>query len=298
MIARATRLTVTSLVQECQGRPHSSLRSHQHVRCSPRTHRQTLPTWCLIAFDTVKPWTRQANGIQDISRSSEMKSERGEKCQEIVLDPSGTVVIVHTATTEPFAPWGQQQEQEDNDGESKKEGTEGERGKLTARCSSDILRLVSPMLRKSLEGRWAESGPDSEGIRHVQLKEFDSVALQYVLNILHHRADLNPERLTVEKLAKMAVIVEYLGCHQAFVPTSRAWAAGYKGLPDTGFGRAVVLWLLVSTVFTMKPIFDSAASRAIEAGTGPLDTVGLPIAERVVSECICVSVYTDNEYGD
>jgi hypothetical protein len=158
------------------------------------------------------------------------------------------------------------------------------------------------MLRKSLEGRWIESGPHREGIRHVQLKEFDSVALQYVLNILHHRADLNPERLTVEWLAKMAVIVEYLGCHQAFVPTSRAWAAATKVFPRRGLGRGVVLWLFMSTVFSDEADLRLGGGPG-KAGTGALDTLGLPIAERVVSEWFqdlftsTVSVETKRFFG-
>ncbi|KJK77033.1 hypothetical protein H634G_07609 [Metarhizium anisopliae BRIP 53293] len=216
-----------------------------------------------------------------------MKSEMGED-QEIVLVPSGTVLIEHTPSGKPFAPWGQQGGQGDDDnGESDKQGTKGNTAKFTERCSSDILRLVSPMLNTSLDRRWVgwkESGPDNQGIRHVELKGFDSVALHYVLNILHHQADLNPERLTVEGLAKMAVIVHHLGCHQAFVPVSKLWAADYQGLPKSGFSRDVVLWLLVSTVFAMRPIFDSAATMAIKEATGPLDTLGLPIEERVVGE--------------
>ncbi|KID83170.1 hypothetical protein MGU_09533 [Metarhizium guizhouense ARSEF 977] len=212
------------------------------------------------------------------------------ECQEVVLAPSGKVFIEHTPSGEPFAPWGQQGVQGDDDGVSDKQGREGDTGKFVARCSSDILRLVSPMLETSLDRRWEDwkaSGPDNEGIRRVELKGFDSVALQYVLNILHHQADLNPERLTVEGLAKMAVIVDHLGCHRAFVSASKGWAADYPGLAKSGFGRDVVLWLLVSTVFAVKPIFDSAATMAIKEGTGTLDTLGtlgLPIEERVVGE--------------
>lgn len=213
----------------------------------------------------------------------------GELSQAIQeVDPSGTLLIVHTPSVEPFAPWSEQKEQDGHAG-SGKEATVSRAEEFTARCSSDTLRLVSPYIKSSFDGCWTESGPDADGIRHVKLAGFDSQALKYVLNILHHRADLNPEHLTLENLAKMAVIVEYLGCHQAFVLASRTWIAEYKGLPKSAkleFGREVVLWLLVSTVFTMKPIFDSAATMAIEEGTGPLDTLHLPIAERVVGKGI------------
>lgn len=43
---------------------------------------------------------------------------------------------------------------------------------------------------------------------HVLLDGFDSLALERVLNIVHHRADLNPKHVTVEELAKIAVKVD------------------------------------------------------------------------------------------
>jgi hypothetical protein len=115
----------------------------------------------------------------------------GEKDQEIKeMDPTGKVLIVHNPSHEPFAPC---RKQEGDGGESDKqgrdEGTESEPESpepLTARCSSDILRLVSPLLRKSLDGRWIESGPDSEGICRVQLDGFDSQALQYGMPQCHN----------------------------------------------------------------------------------------------------------------
>uniref|UniRef100_A0A1Y1MHQ7 Uncharacterized protein n=1 Tax=Photinus pyralis TaxID=7054 RepID=A0A1Y1MHQ7_PHOPY len=81
-------------------------------------------------------------------RPSEMNSEMGE-CQEVVFAPSGKVLIEHTPSGTPFAPWGQG----DDDDVSDKQAREGDTAKFVARCSSDILCLVSPMLETLLNRR-------------------------------------------------------------------------------------------------------------------------------------------------
>lgn len=204
----------------------------------------------------------------------------------IIMDASGTVVITHKPSTEPFAPWETQGEGEsEGEATSNKVGEEDGAEEFKARCSSEILQLVSPMLRKTIGGCWKESEPDEEGIRHVTLVGFDSLALEYVLNILHHQTNLIPQYLDVEMLAKMAVIVEYLGCDQAFKFAGTAWQAKYPGLPEAGIDRSVVLWLFVSRVFAMSAIFDAVATRLIEDGLGQLNELGLPFAESAVSKC-------------
>lgn len=48
----------------------------------------------------------------------------------------------------------------------------------------------------------------------------------------------------------------------------------------------MVLWEVVSTVFAMRLILTLVATAAVKHGTGRLDTLDLPIEERVIGECI------------
>ncbi|KAK2592659.1 hypothetical protein QQS21_009626 [Conoideocrella luteorostrata] len=175
-----------------------------------------------------------------------------------VFDSSGDVLIIQIPSTEPFAPFGEQT-------------CETELGQGDANRAPKLFKAI-------LE-------PDTlhNGLRRVVLRGFDSLAFQHVLNIIHHKFRLVPKTLAVEDLAKIAVIVDHLECHDAVALAAETWVRGYNELPKDEFSRPVVLWLLVSTVFNIVPIFDSVATVAIRHGTGPLDTLGLPISKRIVA---------------
>ena len=194
------------------------------------------------------------------------------------IDQAGDVIVVHNPSTEPFAPWPEVR------GETIAKTERHEPEQFKALVSSNVLRLVSPVFQIMLDGQWAESQVQADGSRHLSLTGFDSMALKHLLNVFHHKTRLIPEVLDVEMLAKMAVIIDYLQCHDAVALVAETWSKSYKGLPKEQFSRELVLWLFVSTVFKLPHIFDSAAVMAVQHCKAPFNTLGLPIAQNVVRE--------------
>lgn len=103
-----------------------------------------------------------------------------------------------------------------------------------------------------------------------------------LLNILHLRFRQVPRSLSLEFLAKLAMLVDYYRCWEAFDLIAEVWItdlrARYAG--PTTYGRELMLWMLVSWVSKLKTEFnlstlmalrqsDETGLRDMELGTPP-----------------------------
>lgn len=194
---------------------------------------------------------------------------------DTIIDPSGDLPLIATSSTEPFAPWSDLEVQ----GQAPLEPQE-----LRARVSSTTLRLASYVFQKELDpsGLWIKPQTKSDRLRHKHIVGFDPRALEHVLNVLHFRNSRVPKSLPVEDLAKIAVIVDYLGCHDAFAFAAQSWLYEARSAKHK-FSRTLMLWLFVSSVFGCQYVFLETARVAIKYAPGPFQTIGLPFEEYVVS---------------
>jgi hypothetical protein len=95
-----------------------------------------------------------------------------------------------------------------------------------------------------------------------------------------------PRRVSLELLAKIAVLVDYYGCYEAVEVFAELWLQELKSqrqLP-AHVSRELVLWLCVSWVFGDADTFTSVTSTALQQSQGPLPTLGLPIPERIIGK--------------
>jgi len=93
-----------------------------------------------------------------------------------------------------------------------------------------------------------------------------------------------PDQITLDQLAKVAVIVDDLECYQATEVFAKAWMEQLGPPKRLPYGRDILFWMFVSSVFQFKDVFRSITRTAILYSDGPIPTLGLPIRDKLISE--------------
>ncbi|KZL75235.1 hypothetical protein CT0861_08395 [Colletotrichum tofieldiae] len=150
--------------------------------------------------------------------------------------------------------------------------------------SSRHLILASRYFSAKLKGPWIEATVDSTNGQHpVQASEWDDQALLLLMRIIHGQNRKVPHKITLEMLAKIAVLVDYYDCHEAVDLVASIWIDSLKGCLPLQCNRDLILWLLISSVFRQPDIFLSATKTAIQESRAPLPPLELPISLNVIS---------------
>ncbi|KAL2256006.1 hypothetical protein VTK26DRAFT_2357 [Humicola hyalothermophila] len=160
-----------------------------------------------------------------------------------------------------------------------------ETSEIQMRVSSKHLILASPYFKAALNGPWREAASVSaDCCRYIHADDWDPQAFLILMQIIHGRNRQVPRLISLELLAKIAVLVDYYKCHEAVEAFAALWLQETKSksqLP-TQVSRELVLWLCISWVFGNADIFTSVTRTALQQSQGPLATFGLPIPERIV----------------
>ncbi|KAK0716083.1 hypothetical protein B0H67DRAFT_256796 [Lasiosphaeris hirsuta] len=147
-------------------------------------------------------------------------------------------------------------------------------GEIRMRLSSRHLILASPYFRKALNGPWAESE------RIVEAEEWDEAALLITMNIIHGHTRRVPRSVSLETLAKIALITDYYKFHEAIELFTEIWIPKLrKESPSEEFGMNTMFWILVSKVFSHAEVFRSVTAVAQRHSPGRITAPGLPIDE-------------------
>ncbi|RYC54365.1 hypothetical protein CHU98_g11841 [Xylaria longipes] len=148
--------------------------------------------------------------------------------------------------------------------------------------SSRHLILASEYFRSALEGPWKEGNSISpDGHRSICAEDWDGTALLILMQVIHGRCYSVPRLMSLEMLAKIAVLVDYYQCHEVIKIWSDIWIEKLAcSIPKT-CTRELLLWILIAFVFEQKDLFAEATKVAIEYSLGPLPTSGLPIGQVV-----------------
>ncbi len=158
---------------------------------------------------------------------------------------------------------------------------------MRVRVSSRHLILASLYFKAALSGPWKEAaGASADSPREVDACDWDPEAFLILMNIIHGRNRAVPRVVSLELLAKIAVVSDYYKCHEAVEVFSELWIEGLKrkhALP-TQVDKELALWLCVSWVFHDPGVYTSVTSTAIRESQGPIPTFGLPISEKIVGK--------------
>lgn len=148
--------------------------------------------------------------------------------------------------------------------------------------------LASPSLRKMYSGDWKETTlRDEDGLLSWDVGDlFDPNAFIIVMNVVHGLNRKVPRAVDLELLAKIAVIVDYLKCHESMDVFSAIWIEGLRSSIPGTYSRELILWIMVSSIFRDQKAFGTASRTAILNARDEVPSIGLPIHQKIISQYI------------
>lgn len=153
--------------------------------------------------------------------------------------------------------------------------------------SSRHLTLASPVCRKMFSQQWGEAlQRDGEG-RIVWRPEGELLYLDafvIVMNVIHGRNREVPRDVNLELLAKIAVVTDYLQCHESMGVISPIWIDGLRVSLSQTYSRELILWIMISSIFGDQDAFRQATRTAILMGSEMVPSDGLPIHEKIIGK--------------
>jgi hypothetical protein len=149
------------------------------------------------------------------------------------------------------------------------------------RVCSGNLTSASPWFSRLLKrDGWMESHRNPEdNMLHISAEDWDEEAFVIMMNIFHLRNRQVPRTVTLDMLAKIAVVADYYECTESIELFVDIWLADLKTkspIPTT-YCRELILWIWVSWAFKWAEIFKQSTAVAIKHCDGPFQNLGLPI---------------------
>ncbi|KAL7783156.1 hypothetical protein V8C43DRAFT_326405 [Trichoderma afarasin] len=160
--------------------------------------------------------------------------------------------------------------------------------------SSKKLIPVSPICRQMEANNQPNIRPFKFTYKYLLIaRHWDEKALEMVMNIIHGKTASIPEKISLETLANISVIVDHFQCHQTVKPFADQWIAGLKEPYPTCYGGNLVHRLYISWVFLDSFDFAAFTKIVIRESRGSMHTLGLPIPKSKLSEPsrLCSSNY-------
>jgi hypothetical protein len=140
-----------------------------------------------------------------------------------------------------------------------------------------------------LTGSWEESRKGEDGLYHLSASDWYSEAFEILLNVLHLRNRQVPKELSLELLAKVAVLVDYHRCWEDFDLFNTLWVEllRVKQPVPIDYGRALMLWMAVAWVFKLPEEFTATSGIALRENTEPhVQDMELGIPPAILSKIV------------
>jgi hypothetical protein len=152
--------------------------------------------------------------------------------------------------------------------------------------SAKHLMLASSVFKKILTGGWKESVTYlQKGSVEITTEAWDIEALLILLRAIHSQNYHIPRKLTLEMLAKVAVLVDYYECKEAMSVWTTIWIDALEGKIPSTYSRDLFLWLWISWFFQLPTQFKELTSTAMSRSNGRINNgLGLPIPDRVMGK--------------
>lgn len=208
------------------------------------------------------------------------------------LAPDGDVILVVQAPSTAFAVWAVSQSYPSllplpavltmSILQETQPATETDRPKARMRVSSSHLTLASAYFKVMFRGDWKEKHTlSSDGSVSISMEHWPSEML-ILMNIIHGHTFKIPRALPLEKLAKLAVLVDYYQCFEVVEVYSEMWINHLNADFPKAYSRDLILWICISEVFRRPEQYKAATRIAIRESHGPIPTLGLPITTKTV----------------
>ncbi|RFU76325.1 hypothetical protein TARUN_5913 [Trichoderma arundinaceum] len=155
------------------------------------------------------------------------------------------------------------------------------------RLSSKHLKLVSEYFQRMMAHNWMETNPQDGYAYSITAEDWDETALLIVMYVIHGQTERVPKAISIEMLAKIAVLVDYYNCHEAIDSLAKSWMRGLqKSCPHKykDYGEELLMMLFASCIFPEADTFETLTGIAIWQSRGRIHTLGLPFPDNVVGE--------------
>ncbi|RAH67298.1 BTB/POZ domain-containing protein [Aspergillus aculeatinus CBS 121060] len=205
-----------------------------------------------------------------------------------IIDSDGDVVIVLQDPNRAFAPWNEAGSPEmarppSSLGTDEDDEHEGNPNVHRILVSGKHLALASSYFKKMLRGTWKETTSHlPAGRMEIAAEGWDLEALLIVLKALHCQNSQIPRRLSLEMIAKIAVVADYYQCKEALEFFSQTWLESLAQEPPNTYCRDLFLWIWISWFFGRQSQFRQTTSAAASRSTSPVASLGLPIPGAII----------------
>lgn len=156
---------------------------------------------------------------------------------------------------------------------------------IRLQLSSKHLALASTYFQRLMLNGWKETKEQNGYAYTITAEEWDPNGLIILMDIIHGRSGKVPQTVDLETLAKIAVLVDYYGCHAAVHFFSEIWIKNLgQPLNFLSYSRELLLRLFVTYVFSDHFAFLTLTKTIITESRGPIPTLGLPIPQAMVGK--------------
>jgi hypothetical protein len=147
-------------------------------------------------------------------------------------------------------------------------------------CAGNLMS-ASPWFNRVLKRNgWMESNWNPEDRCFcISAEDWDEQAFVILMNIFHLRNRKVPRIVTLEMLAKIAILTDYYECGESIELFTDVWVARVRArtpIPTT-YCRNLILWIWISWAFRLSDLFKQTTAVAIKQCTEPVRNLGLPI---------------------
>jgi hypothetical protein len=119
---------------------------------------------------------------------------------------------------------------------------------------------------------------------HLSAQDWDEEAFVILMDVSHLRNNRVPRVITLEMLAKFAVLADYYECSESVDLFVNIWLADLRvrtPIPTT-YCRDLILWLWISWIFKLPELFKQVTAVAIVQSPEPFRNLGLPIPAWII----------------
>jgi hypothetical protein len=247
---------------------------------------------------TFAPWE------PEVVRSDKKKKKKGMKCSSrnsvLMSDDGPTSQATDTIVGADYPPIQEPSVVESSVSETANPGPQIDKildESIHYHVSSRHLMVASSWFMRAMtkEG-WAESSRNEEDkLFNIKAANWDPEAFLILLNIFHLRNRQVPRTVSLEMLAKIAVLVDYYhDCGEAIELFTTIWIDHLRAnstIPTT-YCRDLVLWICIARVFNLRDDFNQATLVAVTQSEETFRTLRLPISSSVCGESIVIFTIT------
>lgn len=104
-----------------------------------------------------------------------------------------------------------------------------------------------------------------------------------MLRIIHCQSYDVPRKLTLEMLAKIAVLADYYDCREAIDLVVSTWINSLDETIPSTYSRNLILWLWVAWYFRLPAEFEKVTAIAMSQSNDWIENLGLPIPDDIIS---------------